>query len=338
MLKQAAKLRQQAEDIKSALPPRPPPDPDTSDNTNDNDTKTYPNSVLIIGANGSLGSIITRQILRAFFPPPTPVPSSFRVYACVHDYSRSSLLSYEVGAEDGVGTIGPAWDPSSRDATFEYDSKTMSGYNLDKLTVKECEILSPLEVDEITRDVDAVVYVATDFKGNTPRAIINLDIGLLYRAVTKPMKGRVEIEGLRNVLEGMTRSRSRLGVGGGERKEYNELVLVSVAEGTLDDFVTPTGDFRSLKLEGEEMLKEFPSINSCVVRLGKFDDNFVEEGRELLFDIPDTTSTVDGGVGGEGNGKKRRRKINRRDAARAVVGAVRETEWTGKVVEVWTDG
>jgi FlaA1/EpsC-like NDP-sugar epimerase len=92
MLKQAAKLRQQAEDIKSALPPRPPPDPDTSDDTNDNDKKTYPNSVLIIGANGSLGSKITRQILRAFFPPPTPVPSSFRVYACVHDYSRSSSL------------------------------------------------------------------------------------------------------------------------------------------------------------------------------------------------------------------------------------------------------
>ncbi|GMH55341.1 hypothetical protein TrRE_jg6664 [Triparma retinervis] len=156
------------------------------------------------------------------------------------------------------------------------------------------------------------------------------------RSNTLSYEGRVEIEGVRNVLSAIKKKKG--GEGGG-KKGFNELVIVSVAEGCLDDFVTPLGDFLSVKKEGERLVEEFPSVNSCVVRLGKFDDNFVEEGRELLV-----------GGGGEGGGEGgevwremrkeggKRRKINRRDAARAVVGGVMETEWTGKVVEVWTDG
>jgi hypothetical protein len=49
-------------------------------------------------------------------------------------------LAYEVGAEDGRGSIGPAWSAEERTATFEFDEEIMTPYNLQKLRIVECEV------------------------------------------------------------------------------------------------------------------------------------------------------------------------------------------------------
>ncbi len=87
--------------------------------------------VLVVGANGRLGSMITRYLLRNH-------PEVKEVVAAVHYVGQATTrgygrLSYEVGAEDGVGTIGAAWSPEEeRNARFEF-SDEMKGYNLQNL-------------------------------------------------------------------------------------------------------------------------------------------------------------------------------------------------------------
>jgi len=86
--------------------------------------------ILVIGANGRLGSMVVRYLLRNY-------PEVGEVVAAVHYVGTASTrgygrLSYEVGAEDGVGTIGPIWNADDRDATFMY-SNDMKSYNLQKL-------------------------------------------------------------------------------------------------------------------------------------------------------------------------------------------------------------
>lgn len=87
--------------------------------------------VLIVGANGRLGSMVTRYILRNH-------PEVKEVVAAVHYVGEASTrgygrLSYEVGAEDGIGTIGAAWSPEEeRNARFEF-SDEMKDYNLQNL-------------------------------------------------------------------------------------------------------------------------------------------------------------------------------------------------------------
>ena len=87
--------------------------------------------VLVVGANGRLGSMVTRNLLRSH-------PEVKEVVAAVHYVGEATTrgygrLSYEVGAEDGVGTIGAAWAPEEeRNARFEF-SDEMKDYNLQNL-------------------------------------------------------------------------------------------------------------------------------------------------------------------------------------------------------------
>jgi hypothetical protein len=87
--------------------------------------------VLVVGANGRLGSMVTRYLLRNH-------PEVKEVVAAVHYVGEATTrgygrLSYEVGAEDGVGTIGAAWAPEEeRNASFEF-SDAMKDYNLQNL-------------------------------------------------------------------------------------------------------------------------------------------------------------------------------------------------------------
>lgn len=85
--------------------------------------------VLVVGANGRLGSMVTRYLLRNY-------PEVKEVVAAVHYVGEASTrgygrLSYEVGAEDGVGSIGAAWS-EERQATFQF-SDEMKSYNLQNL-------------------------------------------------------------------------------------------------------------------------------------------------------------------------------------------------------------
>jgi len=305
------------------LPKQPQPEPVPEGMTLDG------KRVLVAGANGRLGSMVCRYLLRNY--PKT------EVVAAVHYVGENSptargygRLSYEVGAEDGVGSIGPAWSSEDRTATFEWD-ESMRDYNLQNLRVVECEFLDPVQCMSVAEGCDAVVWCATDFNGNQPRAISGLNVAFLFRAVSRPTKGRVDVEGLENMLGALkTAKQDKL------RKNPNSanndpinFVLVSTAPDAFEDFETPFGSFYGIKKQGEGIVKQnFPSLSHTVLQLGRFDDNFVEENLDIqLAEALEADSS---------EGSKDRRLINRRDAARAVVDALLDEKVAGKTFQVWT--
>jgi len=291
--------------------------------------------VLVVGANGRLGSMVCRYLLRN--------NSKTQVVAAVHVVGENSStsrgygrLSYEVGAEDGVGSIGPAWSSEDRTATFTY-SDEMKDYNLQNLRVVEVELLDPLQCATITEGVDSVIWCATDFNGNKPRAVSGLNVAFLFRAVADPLKGRVEIEGLRNILGGLKQNKrdasgaldAVLGktssTSSSSSNDPVDFILVSAAPDAYKDFETPFGTFNGLKREGEELLKnEFPSLSYSILQMSKYEDNFVEESLDIMTD---ETGNAEDAV---------RRRINRRDAARAAVEALTNDDGKDKTLQVWT--
>lgn len=327
-------------------------DDDRDVNASDRGKSLANKRVLILGANGRLGSMVTRHLLRSH-------PEVKEVVAAVHYVGQATTrgygrLSYEVGAEDGIGTIGAAWSSEDeRNASFRFDPEVMGGYNLDKLRVVEVELLDPVQVQTILEDTDAVIFCATDFEGNRPRAVASLNAAFLFRAVASPTKGRVEIEGVRNVLEGLVANmnnekwKDRMTSGGPVRSiskssDPTQFILVSVSPDAFGEFETPFGEFNGLKRQGERIvMEEFPSVSYSVLQLGKFDDNFVEEGQELQYAAAEEdTEVVDGvvnakrSVGNTDDGMQKR--INRRDAARAAVDALVDKDLEGKKMQVYT--
>mmetsp|Transcript_3700 Transcript_3700/g.8520 ORF Transcript_3700/g.8520 Transcript_3700/m.8520 type:complete len:402 (+) Transcript_3700:35-1240(+) len=286
--------------------------------------------VLVVGANGRLGSMVCRHLLRN--NPQT------EVVACVHYVGEDSptsrgyaRLSYEVGAEDGVGNIGAAWSGEDRVATFEY-ADYMKDYNLQNLRLVECELLDPVQCQTICEGVDSVVWCATDFNGNQPRAVSGLNFAFLFRAVTAPTKGRVEVEGLRNMLGALKLARQDAEAQGaipkGGKPPIN-FVHISAAPNSLADFETPFGTFHGQKREGEAMVRtEFPSLSHTILQMSTFDDNFVEEGKDI--DMEEVGKQ-------EYDGVIKRQRINRRDAARVVAEALTNEDMEGKMFQVWTD-
>lgn len=346
----AEELREQVRDLEEKLPPR------TSINNNElyikakereEELNTSPlknKRVLVVGANGRVGSMVCRYLLRTH-------PEIEELVAAVHTVSENSVtsrgygrLSYEVGAEDGIGNIGAAWSAEDRVATFEYNPEVMGGYNLQNLRLVEAELLDPVQCQTITEGVDCVIWCATDFNGNKPRAVSGLNVAFLFRAVASPTKGRVEIEGLQNILEGLTLSRTqrmrqdRLSGVVTNSKNSDEqntpsFILLSTSEDAFSDFETPYGSFKGIKRQGEEMLrKDFPSISSTILQLSRYDDNFVEENLEVIKEEVETGAD-DTSISSD---EKERRRINRRDAAKAAVDALSDSTITGKILEVWT--
>ena len=320
-----------------------PPSQSNDDNTdNNNDVMTLKNrKVLVVGANGRLGSMVCRYLLRN--NPQT------EVVAAVHYINEDSMtsrgwgrLSYEVGAEDGAGSIGAAWSAEDRVATFQYTDE-MKDYNLRNLRLVDVELLDPVQCATITEDIDCVVWCATDFNGNKPRAVSSLNVAFLFRAVTDWDKGRVEIEGLKNILEGLRQNKQSkkwqeresfdAAMGMPPRtvgKDPIDVVLVSTSPKAFRDFETPFGTFNGLKREGETMVrKDFPSLKYTVLQMARYDDNFVEEGQDIQLDTVIPAPEEDE----EGLEKKR---INRRDAARAASEALTNSDIEGKTVKVWT--
>ena len=180
---------------------------------------------------------------------------------------------------------------------------------------------------------------ATDFNGNKPRAISGFNVAFLFRAVAAPTKGRVEIEGLTNMLGALKQSKQdkrRIAQlegkssGRSNASSPTSFVLVSSAPGVLGDFETPFGEFNGLKREGEGIVtNDFPSLTHSVLQMGAFDDNFVEESLDLLYEEGKSHDVVEGE-------ETIRRKINRRDAARAACEALLDENVQGRLVEVWT--
>jgi len=343
--KQAESLREQIREMEGKLGPGrtannnaqyipQPQEPEFSEELGMKSLKNK--TVLVVGANGRLGSMVVRYLLRNH-------PEVKEVLASVHYVGEATSrgygrLSYEVGAEDGIGRIGAAWS-EDREAYFEY-SDEMKDYNLDKLRVVEVELLDPVQCMTITEGVDSVIFCATDFDGNRPKAIASLNAAFLFRAVASPKKGRVEIEGLINILGALKQNKQdEIRVARLAGKEIEEskasvsdtnptsFVLVSSAPAVLGDFETPFGEFNGLKRQGEGVVRDdFPSLTHTILQMGRYDDNFVEESLELLFDSQaDTTPEAS------------QRRINRRDAARAAVNALTDEELVDQTVQVWTD-
>lgn len=195
-----------------------------------------------------------------------------------------------------------------------------------------------------------MIWCATDFNDNSPRAISGLNVAFLFRAIVDPTKGRVEIEGLQNMLGGLKKNlqnrnwklsggvaavaaaaeqRQQQGLSG--PNDPTNFILVSPAPGIFGNSETPFGEFNAMKRQGEQMLiKDFPSLTHTILQLGKFDENFVNEGLELLRE-----AVTDGQVVNVDK-KAYQLRINRRDAARAVAEALTDETLENKVVKVWT--
>ncbi|GAX13205.1 hypothetical protein FisN_17Hh137 [Fistulifera solaris] len=306
-----------------------------TETTNANEPTLRKKRVLVAGANGRLGSMVCRYLLRTH--PDTEVVAAVHVIGENSPTSRGyGRLSYEVGAEDGIGRIGAAWSSEDRTATFEYDPQGMEGYNLQNLRLVECELLDPVQCQTVVEGCDAVIWCATDFNGNAPRAVASLNFAFLFRAVSRPAKGRVEVEGLENMLGALKVARQdaerkrRLIGDSSQNNDPINFVHVSMAPGTYSDFETPFGSFWGIKSSGEKIIREdFPSLTSTILQLCEYDDTFVEENLELQYkDVTSNPSEVD---------EKNRRRINRRDAARAAVDALLNKDLIGKTVQVWTD-
>jgi len=302
-------------------------------------------NVLVVGANGRVGSMVCRYLLRNY-------PKIKEVVGTIHYFNEDSMrgygrLSYEVGAEDGRGQIGSAWS-DERTATFEYDEEVMAGYNLQNLRIVDVELMDPVQCQTITQNIDTVIFAATDFDGNAPRSIRSLDVGLLFRAVMNPgqSKGVVETDGVYNILMGLKESknnkRRQERLSGDDVSDEGQpvsFVLVTAAETAFgQDFDTPDGTFNDIKRQGELVLQEFPSISSTVLRFSRYDDNFTDEDLELIIqdvDAPKVPGSLDAAELSEKE-KNKVKKINRRDAARAAVDVILDESLKGKTVEVWT--
>ncbi len=210
----------------------------------------------------------------------------------------------------------------------------------------------------ITEEVDSVIWCATDFDDNRPKAIASLNAAFLFRAIAAPTKGRVEIEGLINILGGLKESKQnkvRLArfdsnISGSDENtgmdgpnDPTSFVLVSSSPTALNNFETPFGEFNGLKRQGEGIVKnDFPSLSHAILQMSKFEDNFVEESLDISYEKMDSAAsmvfTADMEEEEQVKVKKERskRKINRRDAARAAVDALLDESLAGKSTEVWT--
>lgn len=326
--------------------------------------------VLLVGANGRLGSMVCRRLLREY-------PEIKEVVAMVHVVGENSetsrgygRLAYEVGAEDGRGSIGPAWSAEDRTATFEFDEEVMTPYNLQKLRVVECELLDPLQCKTIVEDsqADVIVWCATDFNGSTPRSLSGgsgplSSLPFLFRAVADPDKGRVEVEGLQNMLgalktlkqERIQRNRQLTAFTGRTKESPQDdlveessnadgidFLLVSSCPDALSNFETPFGAFLDIKRQGEDMIpNDFPSLKYSVLQFATFEDNFVGEDLELkLLPVENEPPRIPREDQPEERPMKRQRKvrrINRRDAARAVGEALVDPDFHNKKIQVWTN-
>ena len=110
-------------------------------------------TVLVCGANGYVGSRVVRDLLRM-----RDGPSEVR--AVVRDSEETDTfarLSFEIGAEEGKGTISPVW--VTRQVSFE-GTEAMRDYGLSKIKVLSGDLLDAEFVGDAVRGIDAVVFCA----------------------------------------------------------------------------------------------------------------------------------------------------------------------------------
>lgn len=132
-------------------------------------------TVAVAGANGRVGSMVCRELLRSH--PQVTVRALIRDAS--NPFEGYGKLSYEVGAEDGQMDIAPAWRLGEEGLlgaqTTEFDPAVQSGYGLDRLEIRECELRYGRDVEDALADVDAVVWCASAFNAFRQRLPDRLD-------------------------------------------------------------------------------------------------------------------------------------------------------------------
>lgn len=113
--------------------------------------------VLVAGANGRLGAQVVRELLRRG----CSVRATVRSCDDVRDYER---LSYEIGAEEGLGDIQAPWVRKTVEMSGTAD---MASYGLARLSIIDCNLMDPDAVAKALRDVDSVFWCASDFDGGS---------------------------------------------------------------------------------------------------------------------------------------------------------------------------
>lgn len=113
--------------------------------------------VLVAGANGRLGAQVVRELLRRG----CSVRATVRSSDDVRDYER---LSYEIGAEEGLGDIQAPW---VRKTVEMSGTAEMASYGLERLSIVDCNLMDPDAVARALRDVDSVFWCASDFDGGS---------------------------------------------------------------------------------------------------------------------------------------------------------------------------
>ena len=154
----------------------------------------------------------------------------------------------------------------------------------------------------------------------------------------------MEVEGFRNILEGMTKNRISNNNDSNNNKKKNptSVILLSSSPHAFKDFETPFGSFHGIKRQGEALLQEFPSLTHTVLQMNRYNDNFSDESLDLqveavvMDETTSTTTTTTTTVEDYNNVDRQQRRIHRRDAARMTVDALTDETLQGKTVEVYT--
>jgi len=170
--------------------------------TGDGDGASTPPSlkgatILVCGANGFVGSRVVRNLLR--MPDgPAEVRAVVRDAGKLESFSR---LSYEIGAEEGKGTISPVW--VTRDVSFE-GTEEMKGYGLGKVKVLSGDLLDSAFVKDAVSGCDSVVYCAVP--DSNPLASLAPDalFKKLLGSRDTMVDGSVEAEGVQLVATSLS--------------------------------------------------------------------------------------------------------------------------------------
>ena len=215
-------------------------------------------TVVVCGANGGVGSQCVRELLRAKGGP-AEVRALVRDTDEVESYSR---LSYETGAEEGVGSISAPW--VSREISFEFSEERQSDYGLEKLTICAGDVLDQSFANEVVKGADCVIFCAAP---SPPRPGLKL-LGQWGKALQgKAPTGSVSAEGVANMAAALNKEFSRSSEKAGAP---NSFVLLSSSRGS------------DAQRQGEAALKESGLESWVVVQPVKLDDFFSVENATVI--------------------------------------------------------
>lgn len=191
-----------------------------------------PCTVVVAGANGRVGSMVCRQLLRT--QPKVTVRALVRSADRAEDYAR---LSYEVGAEDAQYAVRPAWSLAPEEdgggltwaTQTQFDVSVQSSYGLDRLQIVPCELRHEADVKAALTGADALIYCASDF---SPSNLLRLPapLGNALKGISKFGADLFELR-----IPGFGRGLPGRGEGGRDEEEEARLARLESIRAFRDD-------------------------------------------------------------------------------------------------------